>query len=228
MRPKSLTTFATGAVSAFLLLTATTEAAPQVWVSLDTGDRLIEDFNGNALTGGLLTTDHDGTVVQFGYYNGATPGNPFVGTWIPLTGVGSANTALANTTIGDLRVNGGADGMLFDDTSLRFTVGSPTTGNNLPGTGTPLAIRFYDATTLAAATHFEAVADDLWRWKTPLSPPNNPFIFISLSDAGLQLQSGLSAGLPTAPLRTVIPTPEPTTFALLASSVLTFACRRRR
>src|ERR1700739_1018405 len=91
--------------------------ADQTTVSFDSGSQQIFDnpsLHGNsqvALSGGS-TADGNGDVLQLGYFSTATIVNPFSGTWIPLSGQTSANTALVpssndnetynQTSIGDL------------------------------------------------------------------------------------------------------------------------------
>src|SRR5438132_13686886 len=81
-------------------------------VNMDSGSQLVCDQNTsamNAVTAGPLG-DGNGDVIQLGYYNGAINGsNNFTGSWVPLTGQGSANTATVpasteaynQTSIGD-------------------------------------------------------------------------------------------------------------------------------
>ena len=84
MNPLSITLTAVG----LCLFSQTAKTASVVGVGCDTGFYEIDNVDGTILSGGLPTVDHDGTVVQFGYYD-------VVRGWTPLTGEGSANTAIA-------------------------------------------------------------------------------------------------------------------------------------
>lgn len=199
-------------------------------VGFDSGSVFVYDQNTaaqNKLSGGT-TADHDGFVLQLGYYSGATTTNNFAGTWIPLTGEGSANTAYNNTTIGDLNAEGGENGAFFIP-GLNFTAGSGTTGNNLPAAGTPLSIRFYNAATIATSSFYNVVSDDAWTWKAPATPTSS--VPMSLDDAGLEwLSISLGQAANTA-FHTTVPTaavPEPSTVALLIGGGLVGLVARRR
>src|SRR4051794_30675567 len=83
-------------------------AASIVTVSLTCGIEL-GNVNGAILSGGTAA-DGNGDVLQFGYFSGGTLGNPFAGTWVPLTGAGGANSAFGTTSIGDTTAGGAGDG----------------------------------------------------------------------------------------------------------------------
>ena len=103
-------------------------------VSFDSGSQTLFNNLSTALTGGS-TTDGNGAVLQLGYFTGVN----FTGTFVPLSGEGSLNTAIISgsnssetynhTSIGDLTTNGAGDGTfaLF----LDFASGSATSGNSL-------------------------------------------------------------------------------------------------
>lgn len=164
-------------------------------VSFDSGSATLSDQVSTPLSGGTALNG-DGDVLQLGYYSSATTSNNFQGTWIPLSGQGSANTAVIpggpvtnptnetynQTSIGDLTSNGASTGQFA--ISLDFVQGNATSGNSLPAAGVPLAIRFYNGTTIANSTFYNVVSDDLWVWKTPNTPPTT--VTPSLNDSGLE------------------------------------------
>lgn len=175
--------------------------------------------NSTALTAGT-GADGDGAVLELGYYSTATTTNNFSGTWIPLTGPNSANTAFSNTSIGDQ--GGGPDGQFSISTT--FTAGSPTTGNNLPGsTSIPLVIRFYNATTIGASTAYGAVSNDSWLWVLPsVTPGSTLTLSLNPSNGGNEWLGG-GAGFYTN-----IPVPEPTSFVFVGLATLGMTVIRRR
>ena len=207
---------------------------------MDSGTRVLFDQDisaTNPLPGGTAA-DGDGAVLQLGYYSNATTSNNFSGTWVPLSGETSPNTAMLadsspaepynRTSIGDLTANGAGDGTFA--LSFVFVEGSATSGNNLPPmSGVPLALRFYNNTTIASSTFFNVVSDDLWRWGGPGTPP--PAVPISLDDPGLEwLSVALGQPQETA-FHTTIAVPEPGTFVLTligATLVIRLGCVRRR
>jgi hypothetical protein len=233
-----------------LLLTAVglrVSRADQTTVSFDSGDHMI--FDNAALHGGsdvLLSggtsSDGDGTVLQLGYYSGATAGNNFTGTWTPLTGQGSLSTATISgsspteqynkTSIGDITAKFAGDGTFA--MSLNFFAGSPTSGQSLPtgGSTPPLAIRFYNGTTIETSTFYNVVSDDSWLWITPTNA--SPSIPISLNDPGLKWLSVVQGQDANTAFHTTIPlsqVPEPATILTAAACAATLtigALKRRR
>ena len=208
-------------------------------VSFISGDHSILDQNNNPLTAGPVG-DGNGAVLQLGYYSGGSTTNNFLGTWVALSGETSLNTAIIagsappeqynQTSIGDLSVN-------FADTAtfalqLSFRQGDPTSGNSLPASTTiPLALRFYNDTTIASSTHYNVVSDDDWLWKSPSFPPNT--INISLNDVGLEWLSTAMGQSVANEFHTSIPlaaVPETSTVvcaAFVAVGLALHASRRR-
>lgn len=204
-----------------------THAAAVAGVQFDTGSYEIDNFDGTILSGGSSTVDQDGTVVQIGYY--INPLNPSSG-WVPLVGERSANSAFANSTIGDRAALSGGDDGIFEDGWL-FTVGSVTTGQSLPPAGKPLRVRFYNATSLALSTAYQEVFNSLWLWQAPadVMPPDSiPLVNMSLTDAGTKLLTGdnlpVNGHIRTDQGRVV---PEPTTFLMSVAGVLALVGGRR-
>ena len=225
--------FLTTAISALAQLPTTT-------VSFDSGEQMMLDQNNVPLTAGPVG-DGNGAVLQLGYYSTATAANNFSGTWIPLSGEGSLNTAIIfgssppemynQTSIGDLTVR--FAGPATFALQLSFRQGDPTSGNSLPSSTTiPLALRFYNNTTIGTSTHYNVVSDDDWLWENPAPQVNT--IDISLNDVGLEWQSIFEGQAATTAFHTSIPlaaVPEPGSIAaaiLAGATVLLGALRRRR
>jgi hypothetical protein len=201
-------------------------------VALDSGSHILFNQSTTVLTGGTAL-DGDGAILQLGYYSGAN----FTGTFTPLAGEGSLNTAIIpgstaepynKLSIGDITAEGGADGTFFVP-GLNFVVGT-TSGNSLPSAGTQLAIRFFNGTTIAGSTFYNAVTDSLWIWPAPATPP--AVLTMSLEDAGLQWLSIAQGGAAGTAFHTSLPTaiPEPSTLACLllgGAGTLAFGARRR-
>ena len=165
--------------------------------------------------------DGNGFAVQLGYYSTATTGNNFSGTWIPLTGQNSLNTAYATSSIGDgdQPPDFVPNGELYQTYNFSSTLSN--TFNSLPDVGTfpPLSLRFYNATLISNTTLYNTVSNDSWLWKTPATPfPNTVFMY--LSDAGLEWQDASN------PFKTTIP--EPASALLLAAGAAGLLGRRRR
>lgn len=212
-------------------------AATQVTVSFDSGGQTMLDHLTASLSGSS-TLDGNGTVLQLGYYSGATTTNNFLGTWIPLSGEGSLNTGgsiastsptetFNKTSIGDRNSQGAGNGSFA--LSLTFVVGNVGTGNSLPSSTTiPLSIRFYDGYSIGASTFYNVVSDDAWLWKTPAVSPADPTISMSLDDAGLEWQSIVVSGqgVGTA-FHTSIAIPEASTFACVGMGLFMLVTIRR-
>jgi hypothetical protein len=195
----------------FLLLTAavSVHAAGTKLEYFNTAGTELRDIDGAPLTDGAIRS-RDGAVLQLGYYDMATGETPFLGNWVALTGEGSHNVNRV-ASIGD-----GFDGPGRFDISTFFVEGSPMAGNDLPRIGTPLAIRFYDGTSLATALHFNAVSSPKWDWR-----PIDGHMFIGLNDPGLTWQGGAASAF-----RTTEAVPEPSTLMLLLAAVTAVGRRR--
>jgi len=214
-------------LGALLLGSVVSSFGASLVVTFDSGSAILRDSQLNPLTAGT-TADGDGAVIQLGYYSQATAANNFLGTWVPLSGQGSLNTGPVDgsspsigynqTSIGD--INASADGAGTFALSLTFTTGSATIGNSLPGsTSIPLAIRFYNGTSIANSTEFNVVSADQWLWQTPSDNP--PLVTISLSESNLEWLGGAASAFKTA-------VPEPSTAVLAMMSGCALILRRRR
>jgi len=205
-------------------------------VNIDSGSFQVMNQGSSFLTAGPAG-DGNGAVLQLGYYSGATSGSSnFVGTWTPLTGQGSANTDIIlgstaqynQSSIGDKNTDtGNTDGTF----SIQFFFGSNAANSmNLPPAGTILSIRFYNNTTLASSSFYNAVSNDTWVWANPAFPPST--VVMSLDNAGLEWQSIAMGQAATTAFHTsiAIPIPEPSTMVLLgmALSALPVIYRRKR
>lgn len=212
-------------------------------VSLDSGSKFIYNENTAAtikLTGGT-SLDGDGAVLQLGYYSAATTADNFSGSWVALSGEASLNTAIiqgssppepyTKTSIGDRNSQGGADGAFFLGT-LTFFPANPLSNHDLPTPGTPLAVRFYNGTTIATSTYYNTVSDDAWLWKIPATPTAP--VAISLDDIDLEWLSvslGQNANTEFHTTISTVAVPEPATFicpVLGALALGLHAYRRRR
>jgi MYXO-CTERM domain-containing protein len=184
------------------------------------------------LSAGNLAVEGDGFVIQLGYFSGASNNNNFSGTWVPLAGQNSANSGLGGLTFGDKVAEGANFNGGFSFT-LKFSDAVANTFNSLPPSATiPLAIRFYNAGSIALATRYNTVSNDAWLWKTPGEsvPGPEPSVDIEVRSSGLEWESitveGQSA---SSAYHTSILIPEPTT-ATLGILGLAALCgvRRRR
>lgn len=175
---------------------------------------MLKDLNGTSLTAGT-SADGDGTILQLGYYTAATTTTPFAGDWVAMTGPGTPY----QTTVGD---SGNYPNGTFK-LEVIFTQGSYSFTE--PAVGTPLALRFYDSTSIAASTYFNAVTDTtgVFNWVAPSSPTSTARLSLGLSSVGIDWQGGSGSSF-----RTTIPIPEPSLSALLALLGLGAMAVRRR
>lgn len=173
----------------------------------------LKDLNGTSLTAGT-SADGDGTILQLGYYTAATTGNPFAGDWVAMTGPGTSY----QTTMGDSGNNPNGTFKL----EVLFTQGSYSFAE--PAVGTPLALRFYNTTSLAGSTYFNAVTDTTggFNWVAPADPTSTAGLSLGLSSVGIVWQDGSGSSF-----RTTIAVPEPSCFLLGVLSLGALAVRRR-
>ncbi len=152
--------------------------------------------------------DGDGTLLEVGYYSLATTATPFAGEW----------NVLAAGSIGD--TGGQRDGFFNITTQL---IGGTFIA---PPVGTPLAIRLYDASTLADSNLFNAVSNDngTWNWVEPADDEPELFLLVNKDEAPLWQRGGLGAMRPSI----VLPVPEPATALLLVIAGAGACLFRRR
>ncbi len=172
----------------------------------------LKDNSGTLLSSGLLAVDGDGAVIQIGYYSLATLANPFLGQWVPITGPGTPYP----TSIGD---GNNLDG--FSKSTSSLVAG--TFGFVEPAIGTPLALRFYDSSSLAASTYFNAVAttDGSFAWVAPSDPKSSVALLLPSSQIVWQDGSGSA-------FCTTIAIPELSSVITFAFATGGLAFRRRR
>lgn len=221
--------------ASFFAVALTTVALgdPSTQVNFNSGSFTFQTNLGVDLSPGG-PADGNGTVIQLGYFSGATAGDNFLGTWIPLTGEGSANTGQIDgltinfnqTSIGD-SFTGTANTPGTFALGVVFDTAVSNKSQNLPGsTSIPLAIRFYNTTTVTGASLYNTVSSDLWMWQTPGPGPIPPTLNLSLDDLGLQWESIDLHGLAATQFRTVIP--EPSAASLILLGIAGLGLRRRR
>ena len=216
-------------IAAFAGFSMSTYGATQVTVTIDTGSRSLRDQLNVALTGGSAAVNGDGAVFQLGYYSGASLGSNFGnGNFVALTGQGSLFNV--STTIGDAVFNTTGNGELFSVPLDIFTgLNGGVNDGLLPTAGTPLSARFFNATTIALSTYFEAVSNNSWLWQAPANSPSQPNISINLDDPGLVAKSGTNVATPGTTIKTnTLIVPEPTSATLMMVGFVSLASRRRR
>lgn len=236
MKKSILTLAMFSALSAFC-------SAAAIGISIDSGGKSLQNENGVPLSGGNVNVNRDGTQVILGYFSDATAGAPFgtggadaFASFVPLTGPGSpawgAGNAVNNFTIGDDIINGTGNGELFKDT---FAINTGVADSLLPAAGTPLILRFFNA---SGERVLDLANPGLWTWKLPATPASS--LNISLDDnglvsrgtGGLNDRSFASVAPSSANLRTlaVTPVPEPTSVLLMlgGASMMLISRRRRK
>ena len=132
---------------------------------------ILTDANGTALSAGG-SGNGDGCLVTLGYFDQASAGNPFLGTWIPLT---------HGTRIGDSSSGYGFEDGMFSFTTVftrlsdsvtvypyrpaSYSVTTPhTIEQNIPQANTPICIRFYDGTDTGLTARYNTVTGSGWVW----------------------------------------------------------------
>lgn len=173
------------------------------WSMVPSDGRQLENRTFTPLSAGTAATG-DGTLLELGYYSMATTSNPFAGSWM----------VLSASSIGD-------DGI---EVAGRFSTSTVLGGGAFPGltTSTPLSIRFYDGTSVANSTYFNAVSNvtGTWNYITPNDPA--PILNLAISKGFSVFQGDTGA------FRTTIPIPEPShTLLVVVGSFIVFLRRRK-
>lgn len=159
----------------------------------------------------------DGDIIQVGYFTGGI----FTGTWVPITGVGSPNTALI-TSIGD---GGDETSHGIFSINITFDDSDPTKSTDLPTGGTQLALRFFNSSALTgvdAATHYNTATDASWAFKALSNAVVTP--------TGLDMDGATELVWEdnSNPFVTSLVIPEPSSALLLGLGGVAFFLRRRR
>lgn len=172
----------------------------------------LRDFTGVPLTIGA-PLNGDGAQLQYGYFSLATLENPFLGAFIPLTGEGSHNGYLS--TVGDgFPFNYPAGpGQFF--IGLEFAFPTPDIGFDLPIAGTPMALRFFDGTTIEGSTHFNTVANSSDAWDWAATPKVGNHSHVDFTDPGMVWEGGEASAF-----RTTLSVPEPSAVILMITAVI--------
>lgn len=189
---------------------AAVTAATTIEITLASNSVVLSDNGGKPLSAGTAING-DGTILQLGYYSNATTINPFAGAWVLMSGPGT----VFQTTIGDADQTAGGFklDLVFTEGALDFTA---------PAVGTPLALRFYDSTSIATATYFNAVSDTtgVFNWVAPSDPQSSASLTF-LTD-GIVWQGGAGSAS-----HTTIVVPEPSCFLLSVLGLGALFVRRR-
>jgi len=181
------------------------------------------------LVGGSASNGGVGYVLQLGYYTGATDGNLFGnGTWNAVFGPGTSNSLFTTAGMGD---NTDATGT-NDEFFLSGTIAdaTPSTEVGIPAANQIMSMRFYNATSLGAATYYGVATNDNWLWVAPTDPSNpNDDMEFNLNDSGTEfdVNSVFQSGVPETNISVV---PEPAALPLMggAMAIGAMVLRRRK
>lgn len=201
-------------ITVFLLSSSPLVYGASIQISLSADFVSLNDFDNNPLNAGT-SSNGDGAILQLGYYTASTTVGPFSGDWVAMTGPGTSYP----TTIGD---SGNQDPGSFKIVVL-FSQGSYSFPE--PPVGTPMALRFYNSTSLGTSTYFNAVTDTVaqFNWVAPSDPTSSAGLSLTFLTAGVVWQDGAGSAF-----RTTIPVPEPSSSALFALVSLGVMVVRRR
>lgn len=195
-------TFYTTLIFAIATVAANAATVAINW-SITTGIYRLENKTLSPLSNGTAAAG-DGTLIQLGYYSLASLANPFAGSWV----------TLASTTMGD-------DGIELPGKFGTTTIlgGTPFPA---PAVATPLAVRFFDGTSEAGSSFFNAVSHTggAWNFVAPNDPAPSITIVID-KDPNIKFQSVGGA------FSTQLAVPEPSAI-LLASVALSLSVMTRR
>lgn len=167
----------------------------------------LKDMSGNLLTAGTASAG-DGAILQLGYYSAATAADPFAGAWIVMAGSDTIGDKSGDLSAGKFSLS-----YQFKD-DYKF----------IPVAGTPLAIRFYDSTSLATANYFNCVSNTngTWNWAGGTPEPTITLTFSTTSPTQVWQGGAASA------FRTTLAVPEPSGVLLAMIGLGPLAGMRRR
>jgi hypothetical protein len=171
------------------------------------------DNSGVPLSPGLEFVEHDGAVLEVGYFSLATTENPFAGAWVTMAGPSIPSATYA--TIEDMAY--GLPGHFNRSAGFGETPAGPY---GFPVVGTPMSIRFFNSPASVRPSHFNAVSSINWVWTGQADP------FTEL-DMDLTASPLLWLGGADSAFRTTLPVPEISTWALLISGSASLLMRRR-
>lgn len=182
------------------------------------GDTFLRDVGGVPLTSGPKEGGN-GAVIEVGYYSMATTADPFAGDWVALIAPG---TGVEAVTIGD--ANGGPtlDGLFGGSAFLGV---SHPGSVPYPAQNTPLAIRFYNGTSIENSKHYNAATMTEWTWSGPFSMDETINLIIVPSPSGWMVWEG---GLESAYRTTIVVVPEASSSMLAMFGSAAFLMYRRR
>ena len=173
------------------------------WSMVPSDGRQLTNRTTSPLSAGTAIAG-DGTLLELGYYSMASISNPFAGSWM----------VLSTSSIGDNGI----------EVAGRFSTSSVLGDAAFPGltTSTPFSIRFYDGTSVANSTYFNAVSNvsGAWNYITPNDPA--PILNLAIAKEVSTVFQG------TGDFRTVIPIPEPSHMILVMLGGVVALSRRRR
>jgi hypothetical protein len=217
-----------------------TNSVGLVWEYAGPNPMTIFGSNGTTpLAGNAAVNGGTGFVLQLGYYTNATVSNPFAGTWVPVFGPGNADSNSLFSTAGmgegpGVSTTGTDDSFIFNGTVIDST---PSTENGIPAAGTIMSIRYYNATSVAAATYFGAISDvdtaasAAWLWISPSNPAPFQGMSFNFSNTGVEYEApgGTVSGVVTMPETNIpVSVPEPAAFWSVAGALAIGATVRRR
>jgi hypothetical protein len=221
-------------IAALLLAAIPSYATNTVEVewSYNNGSLSILGNTGSPLAGNPTVNSGTGYVLQLGYYTTANSSNPFSGTWVPVFGPGTSNSLFSTAGMGTYFFDGsgGTLGSTGTDDSFSFdadvTSATPSTETGIPSAGQIMSIRYYNATTLGAATFFGAASDPSWQWISPGSPAAGGNAFDIYGDSNIMYQGG--ASVPETNISLAVPEPTPLSLVCGAVALGAVVLRRRR
>jgi hypothetical protein len=180
------------------------------------GGGFLRDITGSTLTSGPKDNPGNGAVIQIGYYSLATTADPFAGNWVALAGPG---TSVEAANIGEILGGGYVGSGLFEGTATFSTA-----AGGYPALSTPLAIRFYDGTSIDGSTYFNAVSMVDWKWSSPTAANTT----VDMTIPGPGIPGLVWEGGEASAYRTTLPVPEPSVGLLAAAGISLLFKRRRR